>query len=170
MSTTSTYAALSALLLVSCATPRLGGTEANAVAERDLALAVGDWTGTLSYLDFSSGASVALPLELSIQQDGPCLSLEFVFPEEPQANSESQRCLSAGGTQFDERPITERTQADESVSFELAYDGEDNGKPALKRETYRFSEETLFVETAFRRSEADAWTVRNTIEVEPSNQ
>ncbi|MEO0786335.1 MAG: hypothetical protein AAFY10_11605, partial [Pseudomonadota bacterium] len=48
------------------------------IQETDLAYAVGDWSGTLSYLDYSSGKEVVLPLELGISQAGPCLQISFV--------------------------------------------------------------------------------------------
>ena len=138
------------------------------VAASSLAVAQGAWTGTLTYLDFTSNEEVVLPLELDVQLEDRCLVLNFTYPNEPQANSTGTRCLSDDGLSFDDKPVIASTVLAGTTLFTLEYEGQDNGMPATKVETYRLSPDALSFETAFaREGEADL-TVRNTINVSPA--
>ncbi|MEL6568751.1 MAG: hypothetical protein AAFQ22_10055 [Pseudomonadota bacterium] len=138
------------------------------VAASNLAVAQGAWVGTLTYLDFTSNEEVALPLELDVQLEDRCLALSFTYPNEPQANSTGTRCLSNDGRTFDDKPVIASTALAGTTSFTLEYEGQDNGMPATKVETYRLSADALSFETAFaREGEADL-TVRNTVNVTPA--
>ncbi|MEM9738417.1 MAG: hypothetical protein AAF829_00985 [Pseudomonadota bacterium] len=136
------------------------------LTESDLDFGVGTWTGALSYLDFTSGEAVAIPLDLEVSQSGPCLTLSLDFPLEPGANSSEQRCISEEGFMFHGKPVVLSGNIGAAAFFELEYEGQDNGLPVQKREVYQFSGASITIETAFRTSKDDAWTVRNTIDVE----
>jgi hypothetical protein len=105
------------------------------------------WTGTLTYLDYSSGkpTSIASTFELSpatpSADGGRAWPTRIAYPQEPNANSTGTLTLNAGGTALGEpdQPATiiERTpQPDGSLRLVTQQRGEDNRQPATIRKVY----------------------------------
>jgi len=140
-------------------------TERNPLTVEALALAEGNWSGELVYLDYSSDETVSLPLELEIVRDRRCLTLSFSYPTEPGANSQGEKCLSEDGFVFDGKPVAQYVPLGASTVFELAYEGEDNGAPATMLETYAITPASIRVETRFKRPLDTDSTMRNLIAV-----
>ncbi len=108
---------------------------------KDLKPLVGDWTGTLTYLDYSSNKPYTMPADISIRQIGNSNSFAFskLYPDEPKANSNDTIRISANGQMLDNTVVKSKTKlangALEIVTEYTGADGNDN-KPATIRTTY----------------------------------
>lgn len=108
------------------------------VSASDFEIVLGDnWVGELTYLDYSSGDTVAIPATLSV---GPinhrAISYTFGYPDEPQANSDGAWLISGDGQLLDDKTVTSRMEGDNGdLILVMEYSGSDNNAPAEITET-----------------------------------
>jgi hypothetical protein len=104
---------------------------------------VGSWTGTLTYLDYSSNKPYTMPADVEISQIGKSRSFIFsnLYPNEPKANSSDTISISNNGKMLNKETVkakTKLTNGDLEIITEFSsIDGNDN-KPATIRITYIF--------------------------------
>jgi hypothetical protein len=122
------------------------------VTPADLAVLTGSgWTGTLTYRDYSPPfGEVTLQAALDVRETPEGLAFAYIYPKEPQANSESPFPLTADGTQLDEAAVTAVTRTPDAVAVTTSTPCEDAGEPATC--TYEYS------------IAATAFTVRKTVQ------
>lgn len=121
-------------------------SQAPAVVEAaDLQVAVGDdWTGTLTYRDYSPPhGDVTLQVEAKVKAVAGGLSVALHYPREPEADGISELLLTEGGRIFDGAPVisAERTGDTLQVITEAAC--EDDDRPATCRHVYSFAPKQL---------------------------
>ncbi|MEN7343815.1 MAG: hypothetical protein AAAFM81_12770 [Pseudomonadota bacterium] len=109
------------------------------VDQADLALLAGaPFSGTLSYLDYSSDVVEKRPV--SIQFKAPRrgrISYEVSYPDNAYYNSKERLVISRSGDQLNGEPIISREQLDDgTLIIVTAFRGEDNNQPADIRMTY----------------------------------
>ena len=108
---------------------------------KDFNSIVGSWTGTLSYLDYTSGKSYTMPADIEIKRLGSTSSfiLSNIYPKEQSANSVDTIQIFIDEQFIDKEIIKTRkviSNGDiEIVTEEKGTDGNDN-KPATFRHTY----------------------------------
>ncbi len=104
---------------------------------------LGNWKGTLTYLDYSSGKPYTMPADLKIRRIGNTSQYSFlnIYPNEPKANSIDTFTISADGRSINKELIKSRKMLTkgniEIVTEELGKDGNDN-KEATIRHSYTF--------------------------------
>lgn len=99
-----------------------------------------EWTGTLTYLDYSKNTKVSIPSNLTVVQS-PQHRLSWIFkysyPDEPQANNDKSVAIGKDGRTFGEELIIERIELpDKTIKIVTNRNGTDNDKPAVFRFTY----------------------------------
>lgn len=125
------------------------------IQEMDLDLLLGGtWTGTLTYLDYSSNQTTTIPTNLSVSKpptDPRAWNVSITYPKEPQANSLAKWTIAQDGTTLDIKGDTQTVISREFVTpTEANQDGSitkvtteskgtDNDKPATIRHIYYFS-------------------------------
>lgn len=110
--------------------------------------AEGDWKGTLTYLDYTSGKSHTMPVKLNIsalsKEAGPWL-LTVEFPDEPRANGKDSFSISPDGRNVNRATVV-AVRKKKGVQYIVAEtggrDGNENRK-ALFRFTYEISRRSL---------------------------
>lgn len=108
----------------------------------------GNWVGTLTYLDYSSGKPYTMPANLIIKRISKTNNYSFsnIYPNETNANSIDTIAISADGKLIDGKLIkSRRILANGTIEFsteELGKDGNDN-KKALIRLTYTFNQSSF---------------------------
>ncbi|MEO1586305.1 MAG: hypothetical protein AAFS00_03405 [Bacteroidota bacterium] len=121
---------------------------AQKVTDQDFETVLGDdWKGTLTYVDYQSGKKVGIPVELKVSQmkEGQYL-LEYSFPEEPQANSQSKIKLSKDGKRLDKYRVLSREDLEgNTVKVVCLGDGKDDGKKATLFYTYTFDRKEFVI-------------------------
>ncbi len=114
----------------------------------DLNKLIGNWDGSLTYLDYSSGKPYSMPANLAIKRITKTNSYSFVnfYPNEATANSIDTMVVSEDGKFFNGKLIISRhTIANGNIEFiteDLGEDGNDNRK-ALIHLTYSFNQKSF---------------------------
>lgn len=115
---------------------------------QDLAPLVGQWYGSLTYLDYTSNQAYTMPADVQIKlvDSPPQLVVAYAYPNEPKANGTDTLVLSADGRMLDNEMVVSLavTLGGEKTIITEAKgkDGNDD-KPAILRHIYTFSA-TLF--------------------------
>lgn len=108
----------------------------------------GHWSGSLTYMDYSSGKPYTMPANIDIKRIGKTgkFSLSNSYPNERSANSIDTITISPDGKYMNNELIKSRRRlADghiEIITEESGRDGNDD-KPATVRHTYTFGK-TMF--------------------------
>jgi hypothetical protein len=102
------------------------------------------WTGTLTYLDYTSGKNTTIRSTLRVRTDKPSSgiwSIAFGYDDEPHANAASELRLIDDGTSIKNGNTVERVlsraQSLEAIEIVTEHAGTDDNKPATIRKTYR---------------------------------
>lgn len=118
------------------------------VTPNDFKNSIGQWKGTLTYLDYTSGKPFSMPAELQISQLAK--SSRFVFairyPDEPQANGNDTLVISADGKQIDGENVVSKVKHAGNTIITTQQPGKDGNdqKDALIRHVYTIGK-TIFV-------------------------
>lgn len=98
----------------------------------------GPWSGTLTYLDYSSGKSTTIRSTLQVTRAAEG-SWKFAvgYNDEPHANAADEVHLEQGGRTLRSddsvEHVVRRTSSGNTIELVTEQSGEDNGKPALIR-------------------------------------
>lgn len=110
------------------------------------------WTGTLTYLDYTSNKHTTIRSTLRVRTDKPSSgiwSIAIGYDDEPHANAASELRLIDDGTAINSGDNTERVisraQSPEALEIVTEHAGTDNTKPATIRKTYRISDKSFSI-------------------------
>lgn len=136
------------------------------VLASDLALVIGNWEGTLTYLDYSTGKPYTMPANLVMTQGKNEFQLNgaHVFPNEPKANSSFKLKVSKDGTQLNKKTITSRKiLQDGQIQITTEYEGKDGNeqKMAIIRITYTVGSDNYSVRKEVQFVGSTNWILRN---------
>ena len=132
----------------------------------DLFLLTGPrWTGTLTYLDYSTNRKVSIPSTLQVTPvEGQTLSFTFdyQYPDEPHARSTSTLTITADGKEFAGARIVERRgSASGPLILVMEKMGRDNDREALIRHTYQIETGRLSIRKEVRYTGITQFLLRN---------
>lgn len=147
-----TLALAAALLVATACASAPAQPEPLRVTPEDIAPLVGSgWTGTLTYRDYSPPfGEVTIQAALDVRDTPEGLIFAYIYPKEPQANSESPFLLAEDGTVLDEATVTAVSRTKEALEITTSAPCEDAGEPATCTYDYSIA--------------AKAFTVRKTVE------
>lgn len=108
---------------------------------QDFSKLQGFWTGSLTYLDYSTGQPYIMPADVSVNQIGNTNQFAFSnsYPDEPQANSIDTLTISNDGTTINGEKIVSISKEKKStiVTTEVAgTDGNDDAKATIRHVYY----------------------------------
>lgn len=110
------------------------------VSTSDLKMLEGsEWVGSLTYLDYSSNKKTSIKSNLKITRGSGKRSwrFEYIYPDEPKANSGSDIALSKDGRKVGDKTVIERIRLDDgSIRIVATQQGTDNDRTALFKFTY----------------------------------
>jgi hypothetical protein len=162
-----------ALLTLGCAgpdhsAPASAPTAQPAALPADLDQLAGDtWTGSLTYLDYTTREPFTMPATLAVTRipgaADPSWTFRLGYPDEPRANSEHPITLSANGTLLDGETILERTPLPAGgIHLVTETDGEDDEHPARVRHEYDLSPNSCTIRKLVRPQGSPEFFERNT--------
>jgi hypothetical protein len=137
-----------------------------ALTAKDLRPLVGEWTGTLTYLDYTTRQPYAMPADVSIRRLATRGQLLLVnqYPNEPKANRTDTLALGQQGRLLDHAPVTAKFRlADGSTQIVTEYvgtDGNDHQK-ALIRHTYTLGRRVFVNRKDVRFDGSSEWVNRH---------
>ena len=113
------------------------------ISIKDFDRLIGNWQGSLTYLDYSSGKPYTMPADIEIKRIGKTNMFIFLntYPKESSANSVDTITISSDGKHIDKELFKSRHKLPngdiEMITEELGKDG-NNNKPATIKHTYTF--------------------------------
>ena len=135
----------------------------------DLQILTGtQWSGTLTYLDYRSKKKVSIPANLHVTpnvEDKWSWVFEYVYPDEPHANSREIVRLSEDGRSINGEVVLERLSLpDNTVRFVTEKKGEDNDRSASIRFTYLLNAKSFSIQKEVRYEDEDQFFERNSFD------
>jgi len=134
------------------------------VTANDLEPLVGEWTGSLTYVDYSSNKPYTMPANLSASQgkDKNQLSLMYTYPNEPKANSKGKIKITDGGKKLNNELVLSReVLTDGSVQIITSYTGKDNNKQAMIKGVYILGQSICIIRKEVKYDDTETWLKRN---------
>ncbi len=135
------------------------------VKESDFAKLAGkNWTGSLSYLDYSSGKMSSIPVGLNFDMPkGRKLKYAVIYPGETQYNATETIKISKDGLRINGHAVLSKSvETDGSLLITTKHQGKDNGKSAAIKTGYVIADNVFKItkdvklagsENYFRRNE-----------------
>ena len=136
----------------------------NTVGPEDIEIILGDWTGSLTYIDYSSNKPYTMPADVSVKQDKNKnkLTLNFKYPNEPNANSKGQISISKKGDKINKEIVVSKQElSNEQLEIITEYNGKDNKKKALIRNKYILGSNQFVIRKEVRFENSNEWIMRN---------
>ena len=134
------------------------------ITSNDLKTGIGEWTGSLTNMDYSSIKPYTMPANLTVEEGKTSFQfiLNFKYPNEPKANSKGKFEISKNGKQINKKDVVliERTEMDELL-VKTEHSGKDNRKKAVIRNMYIISEAKFILSKEVRFQGSSDWLQRN---------
>ena len=134
------------------------------ITPQNLKMLVGDWKGSLTYIDYTSNQPYTLPANLSVKpgKNEWELLLDISYPNEPKANGKDKIKVSKHGRQLNKRDVVAKEiMADGRVQIVTEFFGKDNRKSALIRNIYILGEKQFIMRKEVQFENSDQWLQRN---------
>lgn len=134
------------------------------VTTDDLKTLLGEWTGTLTYTDYSSNKPFTMPANLIVKQgkNDHQLLLDINYPKEPNANSKDMIKISKDGTQLNKfNIISKQDLPNEQIQIITQYTAKDNGKKALIKNIYIIGTSDFLIRKQVKFENSEDWLMRN---------
>ncbi|QNL21566.1 hypothetical protein HZR84_06325 [Hyphobacterium sp. CCMP332] len=134
------------------------------VSPEELNIIIGQWTGTLTYIDYKSNNPYTMPADLIVEKGSNenQLVLSNIYPKEPKANDKYNMKLSKNGTQINKKTIkTKKKLANNQTEIAVEYTGKDDNKKALIRTVYTFDSSNFSIRKEVNFDSSDKWIKRN---------
>ena len=146
----------------------------NTVSPAELELLIGNWQGSLTYVDYSSGNPFSMPVEITFEKGKNEfeLRLQMAYPNEPKANKSGKLTISKDGKSVDKKTIISRRDISENeIEIITEYTGKDGNenKKAQIRLTYIFSQIHFMNKKEVRFEGESEWLKRNEFNYQRSN-
>ncbi|WP_025743513.1 hypothetical protein [Aquimarina pacifica] len=134
------------------------------VTPDDLRVLLGEWSGTLTYIDYSSNKPFSMPADLIVDQgkDEYQLQLTNKYPNESSANSKEKITIAKNGMQINKVDIKSREELPEGqVKIIVEYKGKDNDKNALIKKVYIIGKTQLVIRKEVKFDNSITWLTRS---------
>lgn len=136
----------------------------NQIFPEDLDQIIGEWQGSLTYLDYQTNQPYTMPANLIIEQgkNDYELVLKNIYPNEPKANNKERMKISKTGLQLNKHNITSRLALENGdIQIQTVHKGKDDRKKALIRYTYLIGKKSFIMKKEVQFNELDPWIKRN---------
>jgi len=136
----------------------------NTITPDDLNMLLGEWTGTLTYIDYSSNKPFTMPAKLIVKQrqNENQLLLFISYPKEPNANSKDKIRISKDGSQLNKNDVKSKQRwPDGQVQITTEYSGKDNNEKALIKNVYVLGKDQFVIRKEVKFENSEDWLLRN---------
>ena len=134
------------------------------VNSEDLKIIIGNWKGTITYLDYQTQKPFSMPANLEVTQGSrnQKLILKNNYPREPKANNSDKIKISKNGTALNNHEVISRTTlANGDIQIITQYHGKDDHKKALIKQTYLLGNEVFIIIKEVQFNQKDVWIKRS---------
>lgn len=136
----------------------------NIVTTDELKTLLGEWTGSLTYKDYSTNNPFTMPANLIVKngKNNNQLILNINYPKEPNANSKDKIGLSKDGTQLNKHDINSKENLPNGdIQITTKYSGKDNGEKALIKNIYILGASEFIIRKEVKFENSSDWLMRN---------
>ncbi len=136
----------------------------NTVQPEILEHTIGEWKGSLTYLDYQTNEPYTMPVNLRIEngKNRYQFKLFLEFPDEPSANSTDKIKLSKDGTKINKTDvISNKKISEEEFEIITEYSGNDNNEKAKIRVIYTIGKTELNIRKEVKFENTEKWILRN---------
>lgn len=140
------------------------GKSQTKISSDELEMLIGDWTGSLTYVDYSSSKPFTMPANVTVEQgkNENQFILFYEYPNEPKANSKEKVTISYKGSKVNGNDLISKKSLDEGeTQFTTESPGKDNNKKALIRNIYVVGEERFIIRKEVKFEGSEDWLERN---------
>jgi len=134
------------------------------ITSQDLKNIIGDWEGSLSYLDYQTNKPYAMPAHLNVTQgrDKNRLILNNIYPNEPKANGSYKIKIAKNGHVINRHVVTSRKILDNGLlEIQAEFKGRDNRKKAIIRQTYLIGKDQFIIRKEVQNEKIGIWVKRS---------
>lgn len=157
------------VLFVVFSSPLLG--QKAAIQAGDLSRLIGDWQGSLTYLNYQDNQYVTIRTNLQIVagEDEDEIKVTNSYPDEPNAGGSYRLWTKKNGTRLNKEKVTSRqVLEDGTIEIVTTYKGRDDNKRATIRITYRIGETNYSSRKDVQYKGETEWIKRNEFSYERS--
>lgn len=136
----------------------------NTISPDDLNILLGEWTGTLTYIDYSSNKPFTMPANLIVKEgkNENQLLLFINYPNEPNANSKDKIRISKNGSQLNKNDVKSKQRlSNGQVQITTEYLGKDNNMKALIKNVYILGKNLFVIRKEVKFENSKDWLIRN---------
>lgn len=134
------------------------------ISHEDLKTIIGNWEGTITYLDYQTNKPFTMPANLIVEtgKNEYSLILKNLYPNEPKANNSDKIKVTNNGASLNKHSVTKREEIDNGqIQIQTEYKGKDDNKSALIRYTYLISEEFFLIRKEVQFDQTNSWIKRS---------
>ena len=138
----------------------------NVVATNDIENLIGEWAGTLTYIDYNTSNPYTMPCQLEVKskKKNQKLLLYYNYPNEPKANGKSKIKISKDRSKVNQKSIISRTKMlDGNTQIITEYSGKDgnDNKRATIRNVYIIGTKNFIIRKEVQFEGTTEWLKRN---------
>ncbi len=134
------------------------------VLPEDLKLLIGEWEGSITYLDYQTNKPFTMPANLIVEQgkNKYRLILKNSYPNEPKANNSDKIKIAKDGMLLNnDTVILKETLKSGNIKIQTEKKGKDDNKQALIRYTYVVGNDTFSIKKEVQFNQKDEWIKRS---------
>ncbi|MFT4662991.1 MAG: hypothetical protein ACI9AT_000826 [Ulvibacter sp.] len=134
------------------------------ISSEDLKVVIGNWVGSITYLDYQTNKPFTMPANLNVTQgkSDNILLLNNIYPNEPKANSSDKIKIAKNGMLLNKNVVTSREELEnEHVQIQTEHEAKDDNKKALLRYTYVIGNDFFLIRKEVQFEEAGDWIKRS---------
>ncbi|MGB5666096.1 MAG: hypothetical protein WBM53_04550 [Maribacter sp.] len=147
-----------------CAQKTEAEAPASRITQEDLSTVIGEWTGSLTYIDYSSNKPYTMPANLSVKQakNKNQLTLYNTYPKEPKANNTDKIKITKEGAFLNKKRVASReVLANGNIQIHTEHIGKDDNKTALIRNVYLLGNDQFIIRKEVQFEGSDVWIKRS---------
>ncbi len=134
------------------------------ITPEDLSNLLGEWTGRLTYADYSTNKPYTMPVNLIVEpgKNANQLLLFYIYPNEPKANSKDKIVVSKDGMNLNKQALkSKQGLSNGQIQITTEYIGKDNKQEAVIRNIYIWGAKQFIIRKEVRFEPAGEWIKRN---------
>ena len=134
------------------------------VTSEDLKLAIGNWEGSITYLDYQSNKTYTMPANLLIKEGNNenTLILNNNYPNEPKANNSDKIKITKNGLLLNKNEVISKEELKNGgIQIKTEHEAKDDGRKARIRYTYSIGNTIFIIRKEVQFEELADWIKRS---------
>jgi len=130
----------------------------------DLKAIVGNWEGSLTYIDYQTNKPFTMPANLIVEQgkNEYQIILKNIYPNESKANNKNKITIDKNGSSINKHKVTSREELEDGqTQIQTEHDGKDNNEKAIIRYTYVTGKDLFIIRKEVSFNQAKNWVKRS---------